>query len=78
MSETGKKLRKSWVQVGNTYTLFVELDGEILTKKFTVPYYNKDVVELNKKLKEYDLIETIKQRYRIKKIDDNEVYYYKT
>lgn len=70
------KVQKTWVKLGNTHCLLAEVEGRIFTKKFTTLYYNEDVIKLNKVLKEYDLLDTIKQTFKLEKIDDSAVYSY--
>lgn len=70
------KVYKTWVKLGNTYCLLMEVDGRIFTKHFQVLYYNEDVVKLNKTLKEHDLLDTIHQTFKIDKIDDMDIYNY--
>ena len=60
------KVHKTWVKLGNTYCLLMEVNGKIFTKQFVVERYNKDVVDLNKKLKEFDLIDTIRKMLDLK------------
>ena len=68
------KLQKTWVRIGNTYCLLIEAKGRIFTKKFRVLHYNADVVKLNKRLKEYDLIDTIKHTLKIDKMSKDDIY----
>lgn len=62
------RLERNWIRIGDTFNLLVELDGCIFYKKFRV-YDTKPgsepVIELNKKLKEYDLIELVKNKHKI-------------
>lgn len=61
------KIKKNWIRTGNVFNLFVEYDNEIMYKKFRV--YNdlgcQPIVDLNKKLKEFDMIESLRKKYNI-------------
>jgi len=70
------KVYKTWVKLGNTYCLLMEVEGRIFTKKFQVLHYNAEVVKLNKTLKENDLLDTIHQTFKLDKISDLDIYDY--
>lgn len=64
-------INRNWFRVGNVFNLLVEIDGHIFCKKFyaeSVDDYAQSVIDLNKTLKEYDMIEEIKRRFNIRKV----------
>ena len=57
-----RKITKTWIRIGNTFHLFANIGlrtTKVSYKKFRVLYEDANVIELNKKLKEFDLIERI-------------------
>lgn len=59
-----RQIKKTWVRIDNTFHLFANIGGrvpEVPYKKFRVLYEDENVINLNKKLKEFDLIERVFQ-----------------
>lgn len=59
-----RSVKKTWIRVGKTFHLFADLGYKVAKvpyKKFRVLYEEPNVIDLNKKLKEFDLIERVFQ-----------------
>ena len=66
------QVKKSWIKVGNVFTLFAEIDKKVLCDNFCVLDTNpgsEPVVVLNKQLKEFDMVERIKREYKVGKVE---------
>ena len=65
-------IKAEWIRVGNVFSLLVEVDEKIFTKKFSmysIEESAQSAIELNKKLKEYDLAAELKQQFKVKKVE---------
>jgi viroplasmin and RNaseH domain-containing protein len=65
-------IKRNWIQIENSFHLLVDVEGKVFYKKFRVLDIKKapkTLLELNKKVKECDLVEEIRKEFNVKKVE---------
>lgn len=65
-------LQRNWIQIDNSFHLLIDVEGKIFYKKFRVLNAKEapDVmINTNKKLKEFDLMEQIRREFNVRKVE---------
>jgi len=57
---------RNWFKVGNVYHLLAEVEHRVFTTSYIVYNESDDIVQLNKTIKENDLIEKIKREIGVR------------
>jgi hypothetical protein len=65
-------IKRNWIQIDNTFHLLVDIEGKSFYKKFSVldvDDISPTIVALNKRMKEYDLVEQLRRQFNVRKVE---------